>query len=173
MGLRRVDGEFTLVQSPIDLSSLFKKAVVSNETITLRPSEIYQVKLDNRPLFAKANVLNSTASEFLITFRGEQERLKIVFDQKRKEVRIDRRDSGQISFSELFASIDRMPLARLNDFTLILDKTSIELFVNQGNRVMTELFFPLESGFTLEFRALDGEVILENVELRHLESTWK
>ncbi|WP_342042682.1 glycoside hydrolase family 32 protein [Bacillus sp. OTU2372] len=173
LGLRRVDGEFTLVQSPIDLSSLFKKAVVSNETITLRPSETYQVKLDNRQLFAKANVLNSTASEFLITFRGEQERLEIVFDQERKEVRIDRRDSGQISFSELFASIDRMPLARLNDFTLILDKTSIELFVNQGNRVMTELFFPLESEFTLDFRALDGEVILENVELRHLESTWK
>ncbi|MEH7120695.1 glycoside hydrolase family 32 protein [Neobacillus vireti] len=173
LGLRQVDGEFTLVQTPVDLSSLFNKVLVSDETITLRSSETYQVKLDHRLLFANANVMNSTASEFLITFRGEQERLEIVFDQKRKEVRIDRRDSGQKAFSELFASIDRMPLERLNDFTLILDKTSIELFVNQGNRVMTELFFPLESECALEFRALDGEVILENVELCHLESTWK
>ncbi|PLS04269.1 glycoside hydrolase family 32 protein [Neobacillus cucumis] len=173
LGLSRINGEFTLLQTPIDLSSLYKEVVVSNETIALKSSETYRVKLDHRQLFAQANVMDSTASEFLISFRGEQERLEIVFDRKRKEVRIDRKESGQVSFSEHFASMDRMPLAEFSDFTLILDKTSIELFVNQGSNVMTELFFPLASEFTLEFRALDGELVLENVELRHLESTWK
>ncbi|MED4225315.1 glycoside hydrolase family 32 protein [Neobacillus cucumis] len=173
LGLRRINGELTIVQTPIDLSPLYRATLLAGETLTLRTSESYQLKLDVRQLLAKANVLDSTASEFVISLRGEREQLEIVFDKIGKEVRIDRRNSGQVSFSEEFASVDTMPLAALDDFAFILDKTSVELFVNEGSQVMTEIFFPLESPFTLEFKAVDGEVRLGNAAIYQLETSWK
>jgi fructan beta-fructosidase len=173
LGLRRIDGKLTLVQTPIDLSPLYDGTLLPGETLTLRTSESYQRKLDVRQLFAKANVLESSASELVISLRGEREQLEIVFDRIEKEVRIDRRNSGQVSFSEEFASVDTMPLSELADFTFILDKTSVELFVNGGSHVMTEIFFPLESSFTLEFKAVEGEVRLGNAAIYQLETSWK
>lgn len=173
LGLHRENGELTLVQTPIDLTSLYKNVILSNETLNLQDGHTYQLELDHRQFIAGANVEKNTASEFSITLRGELEQLQIVFDRDRQEVRIDRRNSGQISFSEHFASIDTMPLPELKDFTFILDETSLELFVNQGSRVMTDLFYPCESTYTLEFQADGGEVILLNVDLHYLKSIWR
>ncbi|MBT2719515.1 glycoside hydrolase family 32 protein [Bacillus sp. ISL-46] len=173
LSLRRQKGDLTLVQTPFDLSSLYKNPILSKETITLQSSQSGPIVLDNLQFIAEANVVKNTASSFSITLYGEQEKLQIIFDRVKHEVRIDRRNSGQVSFSEHFASVDTMPLAEVNDFTFILDKTSIELFVNQGSRVMTELFYPCESDYKLEFMATEGEVVLSNVTIHSLESTWK
>jgi levanase/fructan beta-fructosidase len=59
---------------------------------------------------------------------------------------IDRSKSGKIAFSDLFAkNISKAPFN--DDFSnmdvrIIVDKTSIEIFYNNGKTVMTEIFFP-------------------------------
>jgi fructan beta-fructosidase len=173
LSLRRVNSDLTLVQTPIDLSPIYQNSTVSNETFSITSSESVQIELEDLQFIAEAHVAKNTASYFFITLRGEQERLQIIFDRVNQEVRIDRTNSGQVEFSEHFASLDTMPLAKVNDFTFIVDKTSIELFVNQGSRVMTELFYPCEAGYTLELLASDGEVLLSHLSINHLESTWK
>jgi fructan beta-fructosidase len=173
LGLRRQKDDLTLVQTPIELSSLYKNAILANGTIALQSGQSNQLGLDGLQFIVEASVVKNAASALTVSLRGKNEQLQIIFDRVKQEVRIDRKSSGLVSFSEDFASIDTMPLAEVNDFTFILDKTSIELFVNQGSHVMTELFYPCESNYTLEFLASDGEVILSNVNIHSLESTWK
>nr|WP_263324431.1 glycoside hydrolase family 32 protein [Neobacillus sp. Marseille-Q6967] len=173
LGLRRENGALTLVQTPIDLSAIYKGSVVSNEELTVVPGQPARIELSDLQAVLEAKVEKKTASSFSMALKGENEQLQVVFDLVGQEVRVDRTHSGEVSFSEKFASVDTMPLVEVKDFKVILDGTSIELFVNNGSSVMTELFYPLESIYVLEFSAADGEVILTDVSLQYLASTWK
>ncbi|MFC0470931.1 glycoside hydrolase family 32 protein [Halalkalibacter kiskunsagensis] len=171
--IRRDNNEWKLVQTPIDLSLFYKDTILLNEDVTLLPLEPKQIELKELQVMVDAKVRENQSSSFTLTLKGEKEQLQIVFDCVKQEVRVDRTRSGDVSFSEYFASVDKMPLNELNDFILIVDKSSIELFVNQGSSVMTELFYPSEQNYTLEWNATDGEVHLSNVSIHHIESTWK
>lgn len=173
LGLRRQNGELTLVQTPINLSPIYKGAELCDEELKVEAGKPAGFELGILQAVLEAKVEKNTASAFSVTLKGEHERLQILFDCVKKEVRVDRTTSGDVSFSEKFASIDTMPLAEVRDFKVIIDQTSIELFVNDGSSAMTELFYPLESRYVLEFSATDGEVILSDVSLNHLASAWK
>lgn len=72
--------------------------------------------------------------------------LTIGIDNTDKKFFIDRRQSGKVNFSEKFApklSTVNYPMHfKEIAIDIILDKTSIEVFYNNGEFVMTELFFP-------------------------------
>ncbi|CAH0192223.1 glycoside hydrolase family 32 protein [Chryseobacterium sp. Bi04] len=78
---------------------------------------------------------------------GEQ----VIFgiDNNKQELFIDRTKSGKVDFKNNFADkISKAPLAKSyqnGTFKIVLDKTSIEIFFNNGEKVMTEIFFPNES----------------------------
>lgn len=59
---------------------------------------------------------------------------------------IDRSKSGNLAFSEVFANnISKAPFTAdfdKMDVRVIVDKTSLEIFYNDGKTVMTEIFFP-------------------------------
>jgi len=76
------------------------------------------------------------------------ERLLFGIDGARRVLFTDRRHSGRTGFSEHFAntvSIAPLPAptaCAATHFEIVLDKTSIELFLNGGERVMSHLVFP-------------------------------
>ncbi|WP_439951162.1 GH32 C-terminal domain-containing protein [Halalkalibacter krulwichiae] len=161
------------MQTPIDLSSLYKEPTLVDEHLTVVPTKTKQMNLNELQVLVQAKVEENQASLFTLTLNGEKERLHIEFDRVKQEVRVDRTDSGNVAFSEHFPSIDRMPLSFFKDFTLIVDQSSIELFINDGSSVMTELFYPLEQTYTLEWKAMDGEITFSNVTINEIKSTWK
>lgn len=75
---------------------------------------------------------------------------EVVFgiDNKTKELFVDRSKSGKIGFGNHYATpVTKAPLNKIyNDakMKLIIDKTSIEIFFNDGEKVLTEIFFPNE-----------------------------
>ena len=77
------------------------------------------------------------------------EKLSFGIDNKEKSLFIDRRKSGKTNFNDKFAEkVTKAPLPKTltqGKFKILLDKTSIEIFFNDGEKVMTEIFFPNES----------------------------
>lgn len=77
------------------------------------------------------------------------ERVIFGIDNNKQELFIDRTQSGKTDFKGNFADrISKAPLAKNYQnatFKIVLDKTSIEIFFNNGEKVMTEIFFPNES----------------------------
>ena len=75
---------------------------------------------------------------------GEQ--LEFGYDPVKQQFYIDRTKAGKKDFSEKFAShlsyAPRFTEEKTIKGTVILDKTSIELFWDDGLTVMTEVFFP-------------------------------
>ncbi len=88
----------------------------------------------------------SAAKDFSITcMNDEQEKIVIGYDHKKQVFFIDRSASGLTIFHPEFAGIHIAP--RLSNHPsikvkLVLDKTSVELFADDGLSVMTSIFFP-------------------------------
>ncbi len=89
---------------------------------------------------------------------------------------IDRSKSGKIDFSDKFASsISKVNLEDIQTnatFKIILDKTSIELFYNNGEKVMTEIFFPNTPFNTLSASSNEG-VDLSTILINQLKTNQK
>lgn len=85
---------------------------------------------------------------------------------------VDRRKSGEKAFSEKFA--DRISLAKRTSKnpnllgTVIIDKTSIELFFDDGETVFTEIFFPKAPFENLSIEPKNQEFVLGQIEIHKL-----
>ena len=85
-----------------------------------------------------------------VYFRGENgDSLSIDINRDKKLVTFDRRKSGKVDFSDKFSSgVQQMPIPNIPDgpieIVFILDHSSIELFINGGQYVMTNQIFPNE-----------------------------
>ncbi|WP_053178123.1 glycoside hydrolase family 32 protein [Peribacillus loiseleuriae] len=171
--LRKKNENLVLVQVPIDLKSLQKNTHLATATLPIKPDQPFQMQLHDSQVMIEAKLEKIAGSSFAFTLKGEHERIEMVFDREKREFSIDRTNSGQLSFSEHFSTVDIMPIETVEDFMIILDRTSIEVFFNQGEHVMTELIFPTERAFTLELEAINGEVHLSDMLICSLESIWK
>jgi len=171
--LRREEGKLNLIQIPIELTSIVAGTLIVNEELTLQPHASKKMEVNKLQLLFQGKVKENTASAFTWTLRGENEYLQIIFDCVNKEVRMDRTKSGLTTFSEQFSSVSKMPLKELEEFSIFIDQSSVELFVNQGRGVMTELFFPTAKKMILEIEAIDGIVDLTDISVKILQSAWK
>lgn len=105
--------------------------------------------------------------------RGEQ--INIFFETSKKEYCIDRSRSGKIDFSPNFASIDSAPRISDSDtlkFHLYIDKSSVELFADDGTVVMTEIFFPNEDYSNIQIYGTNGGELVSG-EIFELSSIWE
>lgn len=97
---------------------------------------------------------------------------KFGIDNKENYLFINRSKAGKIDFSEKFAStISKAPLNGSQteaSFKIILDKTSIEIFYNDGEKVMTEIFF-LTTPFTEIFANSNQEIEVSNLKIDQLK----
>ncbi len=90
---------------------------------------------------------------------------------------IDRVISGKIDFQEDFGSIQQMPVPDLPDgefeIRILIDHSSIEVFINEGQYVMTAQLFPNEEYTDLTLENLgDSEITLEGFELNEVKRIW-
>ncbi|MEC4005100.1 glycoside hydrolase family 32 protein [Flavobacterium sp. SUN052] len=86
----------------------------------------------------------------------------------------DRRNSGNINFSETFAPNSQV--MNLNDkissFKLVLDKSSAEILLNDGKYSMTNLFFPTKDFSILNIVSKDNSPIT-NLKINSISRVWK
>ncbi len=92
------------------------------------------------------DIVDLKTTDFEIVFSNDyNEKLVVGYDANKKQFFIDRKNAGVSKFHEGFAAVATAPRfaedAKM-DLTILLDKTSIELFTDGGCTVMTALFFP-------------------------------
>ena len=105
---------------------------------------------------------------------SQHEKLIIGFDKANKQFYIDRTHSGNTNFSKVFSSVPVAPrVSADNKLTmhLYIDRSSVELFADDGSVVMTDLFFPTKDFNTLKL--LPGNPIGIQGKIYALKSTWR
>lgn len=108
------------------------------------------------------------AKKIQISYLNQQQETAIItLDVEAGKVSIDRTKSGMVDFQENFSSTQYGPIgANLDVYSLDIfyDKTSLEIFINQGELVMTVQVFPNSAYDEIEIAA-DNAVILNTISI--------
>jgi beta-fructofuranosidase len=121
------------------------------------------------------NIIETEADQFGVQLRcseGGTERTEILLDLKMKEILMDRTFSGCGE-----KGVSKAPLVVREDGNLTLrifmDTTSVEVFVNEGEQVITNRIFPNDSSNLFKIFTNGGKVIVNRFESWKLSSVWE
>lgn len=111
-----------------------------------------------------------------IRFRNELgEFILISLDPEQGLIEFDRSSSGKTGFGEAFADkVHTAPYGSrkaMVDVRMILDRSSVELFIDDGRYVMTELFFPNQA-FGEMLLSSYSDAVLEDLKINTVSNTW-
>jgi len=103
------------------------------------------------------------------------EKVIVGYDQTKNEVFVDRTASGTTDFSKKFPKRHTAPyktngVLKVHAF---IDNSSVEIFVDDGVIVMTELFFPTEDYTKVTVFNHGGTAELLKADIYALQSIWK
>ena len=176
LGLIRGANTYRLVSNPVGELEGYRGKKVADSTISIEGETVLTttktISLSKTEInFEIPEVTNGTYTFTLSNDKGEQ--LKFGYDAEEKQFFVDRVKSGKTSFSEKFADrISTAPrIANSNTMNgkILLDKTSIELFYDNGQTVMTEIFFPTAPFETLSVTSDQEKFTLHNLEIHELK----
>ena len=104
---------------------------------------------------------------------GNGEKTIVGYSVKDQELYVDRRNSGLDNFIGLFKEISKGPLKnRSNNVKLhiFVDNSSIEVFANDGETVLSSKFYPDPSSTGIQFFSHGGKVKIKSFKIWDLES---
>lgn len=109
----------------------------------------------------------------LILKNNKNEKLLFGYDSSKEAFYVDRGQSGKVEFSKDFGDkaswAPRISEEENMTLKILLDKTSIELFFDEGRTVMTEIFFPSKPFDTLIMETENQDLILGSIEVNQLK----
>jgi fructan beta-fructosidase len=178
--LDQTDGKFRVKSVPVqEMNQLHDQA----SKINLEPGTISGVKqLDTKAInlnqceivFNLEAGKNVPDSYGIILENTLGEVVKIGYSGKNQQFFADRTKSGNMNFADNFSGIDTAPyrIGKKIQLHLFIDAASIELFVDEGKLVMTELVFPSENFKRLKIFASGGDILLRKAEIVGIKRIW-
>ena len=177
--LKLVSGKPRLVSQPVKELHSLSKEVFSIEDKKLSENSLNKgfVNTDLNEVMLQFRTVTGNAGEIIIRlYNKNDEELKIGFRRQGKEMYIDRRNAGVDSFHVAFPKIHRAPMTQWPDslnLEIYLDRSSVEMFVNGGERVITDRVFSRKPYSYLEIKTTSGEAELDQMKIFEMESVWR
>ncbi len=176
LNLKKFGDQIHLVNYPIAaVDTLVKKTASKNITVGAGQTQ----ELNTETLNQTEVTFSTDAKDFVLFFKNDaNEELVVTISKNYKAVLIDRIVSGKTNFQEDFANtIHQMPIADLPDTAfnvrILMDQSSMELFINDGQYVMTEQIFPSKPYTSLVIENT-GQKVLEfkDLSVSPVEKVW-
>jgi fructan beta-fructosidase len=174
--LKTIRGSIRLVQEPIaELASLRGENLHvgaadvgdANRRLDEFQSESYEID---------AEFDTGTANEVGFRLRmGKAEQTLAGCDIRKSEVFIDRTKSGTVNFSGDFAGRHPGPVglsAHRVKLRLFVDRSSVELFANDGETVISDRIFPSPGSTHLQIYEQGGSARVVTLDVWKLKSAW-
>ena len=174
--LKHVGNDIFVSSSPIaELSGIQSKPVTAQNVLVSKSLDITQVT-GKVTIPCRLNLSIPELKDFSVVLSNVTgEEIIMGFDKAQNQYFIDRTRSGKIDFQKEFAArhvAPRLTTSPVLDFTLVIDDSSVELFVDDGLTVMTSIFFPNKPFTNIHLRSSDS-VRIEKLEFMHLNGIWK
>lgn len=170
------DGQVYLASVPSpEIDALRGKAVssLSGKSIGKKPTVVSLPAATHGACEITASLDAKNASSIVMTLANKAgDKVVMTYDPKNHTMAFDRRESGVVDFNENFPAVTVSPTFEQNgkiSLRIFIDRSSIELFGNDGNFVMTNLVFPNEPYSSLSVRSEGGNAKLENMKVYTLK----
>jgi fructan beta-fructosidase len=176
LGLRTIDGRTQLVQRPVsELGSLRTRPSYVTLGRSL-PTGTTTLPAHGKALEIYAGLKLGNAQHAGLQVRtGNGEETVIGYDATSSEVYVDRTHSGQTAFNADFPGVQRAPL-KTHDGTvrlhILVDWSSVEVFADRGQTVITDQIFPSANSDGLNAFADGAGAKLSWLAVLPLRSGW-
>lgn len=179
LSLRTTNSGLRLCQKPIQE---FRKLRMDTVLLTNKEFQNLQTVTEFTPNYnyyeIDASFQVSSGTNFGINLCANNSNRKVVisYDVSSSTLYLDRTKSGNVSFSSSFPNIVSAPLKTSNGIIklhIFIDQSSIEIFANNGEIVMSSLIFPYPSNKLIQLFSENGTTILKSFSAYNLKSIWK
>jgi fructan beta-fructosidase len=176
LSLKRTNGEWLLIQKPVDALKKLRTDLVELKNISVAGRKELNIKtqqVEMEVIFQPGT--NSTAGVHLAV--GKQNGFVMGYDAGSQKLFIDRVGCSNNSFTKEFASHSRyeISLAPLNGkikLHIFFDNSIVEVFANDGMAVMTTQIFPDENDNGVELFSEGETTKFESIRLWKIRSAW-
>jgi len=151
--LQHINGELALVSKPVsEINSIENKPVEFTQSVSLKsPLVKIDLKVNDEPF--QLDLSNGQKDKLVITYTGEF-------------LSVNRAQSGKVNFNQAFPATHSVNVKDLEvkQIRVYLDRSSLEVFVNEGQRVITDLIFPNQpyNKLTLDNQSIQAQVTYLN-----------
>ena len=180
MALRTINGQTRLTSKPVSsLESLREKrpATASGITVKSTSKPLIGRAAKGKALDIEATFSLKDAERFGLKVRtgaGGEETV-IGYDTTTQELYVDRTRSGVGDFNSTFPGVQTAPLKPKNGkvkLRILVDWSSVEVFGDRGQSVITDQIFPSATSDGVKTFAEGGSARLESIRVRRLRSSW-
>ena len=175
LSLKKVDGAYFLANYPLSqVDGLATSTLMEGFAVGAEETESRRIEGLNQSLLQ----LKSGSKDFSITLKNDLgETLVMTMDPMNNQFILDRRNSGQVDFQEAFGNkVHVAPTEMLKgdtiDVKILVDHSSVEVFVNGGLLSMTDQIFPNAPFDTLIVENRDKQTQIEVSNVKKVESVW-
>lgn len=163
----------TLIQRPVQELIPMRSPILSLEHVTIADvqSKLNTLQLDSYEIHMTAAI----DSRFALKLRTAEHQATVVgYEGDKGEVYIDRTDSGDHHFHPDFAGKHIANVyqdSQTIELRIYVDRSSIEVFANDGQVVITDLIFPDHDAQGLDIQSLDHDLQLTSFYIYQLMSS--
>ena len=165
---------------------LYSSVVNQFDSLKTRDTSIDSLKIDGKKLLENKFQECDGAFSVEFSFQSSQqkqvgvmlsnknnENVNVLFDLEIGQLLFDRNKSGIVDFSSLFTMENIIPINKSDKYKVNIysDKSSIEVFINDGETVLTNLVFPTESYTDLTFYNEGKALIIEDIKIREFSAS--
>ena len=165
LALQHIGDQLLVVQNPVkELDSYFTK-VVEIDDVLINSEETKTFAVDKPSVEIFLEIDNHDAKQFgILLSHTESQKTLLTIDAETNHITLDRKNSGEITFSENFSNLQELNLQVTSKMKLriIVDSSSIEIFVNEGAYAVTSLIYPDKVCEEIVLFASGGAIQLTN-----------
>ncbi|MCB0838187.1 MAG: glycoside hydrolase family 32 protein [Bacteroidetes bacterium] len=177
LSLKNTDEGIRLISRPVEDITVLRSELKTIEEVSIN-SQIditAQTGFDGKPkeLIFEFEYNPEAKADFGIKLHNQLgQEVKIGYNPANEEFFVDRTNSGKKDFSDDFATYDKANFKAEGKLKIhvFVDVASVEIFVNDGELVMTEIFFPDEDFNQLSLFGKRAKLTQGNV--YSLQSIW-
>lgn len=171
--LERLEGEVMVTQQPIREIEGYRNEVLSLRDIAVDEAAVRlsAVRLENCEILVRFDPASSLG---LKVRTGLGQETLVGWDARLAEVYVDRSRSGRADFHQDFPGKHSAPLktsGSMLELRIFVDRSSVELFADRGQAVITDLIYPDPASTGITVFADDDRKVVESLHIYEVSSS--
>ncbi|RVU00417.1 hypothetical protein EOD41_13135 [Mucilaginibacter limnophilus] len=181
MALKQTEAGYRVVQQPISALKQFRSKPYQVERLKVSGTKKLGFQPERNSYELEAELKPTANSVFgLNLLVGDGRKLVLRYDPTISQITLDRTNctdhTSDAEFTKLFAKKYSAPLSLQNGILklhIFVDQSSIEIFTNDGEVVLSAVTYPSENQTGIELFVENGETMLNKLTAWGLNSIWK
>ena len=175
LSLAKINGDYVLKNTPVEQFKKQGTTAFTKDEIILKANQ--KTTFEHQYLNQSAVQLNAKNENLKLVFSNEvKDSLVINYDAKLKTFSVDRRHSGIVNFEKSFGEkIHNTKTPNITtetiDYQIIVDWSSIEIFLNGGVYSFTEQIFPNKPYTTFSIQS-DKNQVINDLKIHKIKGIW-